>query len=98
MRRIGTIVPLLSAGWIGLALVCPGTVAATPSAALAFPPRAILDKYCVGCHNQKLRTAGLTLDTMDTAAVGAHADVWEKVARKLGAGAMPPAGLPRPDK
>src|SRR5262245_16967938 len=60
--------------------------------------RAMLDQYCVGCHNQKLRTAGLTLDTITLAKVGEQADVWEKVIRKLRMGAMPPVGRPRPDQ
>ncbi len=59
--------------------------------------RAVLDQYCVTCHNQRLKTAGLTLDTMDLAKVPAQAQVWEKVIRKLRSGTMPPAGLPRPD-
>jgi hypothetical protein len=57
----------------------------------------ILDKYCVTCHNQRLKTGGLTLDTMDLAKVPARAEVWEKVIRKLRSGTMPPAGIPRPD-
>src|SRR5260370_310870 len=60
--------------------------------------RALLVRYCVGCHNQKLKTAGLTLDTLSLAAVGEDAATWEKVVRKLRAGLMPPAGSPRPDK
>ena len=70
------------------------------SASFAFgdpPYRAVLDKYCVTCHNQRLKTGGLTLDAMDLSAVPAHADVWEKVIGKLRAGTMPPAGMPRPD-
>ena len=59
--------------------------------------REILDKYCVTCHNQRLKTGGLTLDTLDLTKVPAQAEVWEKVIRKLRAGTMPPAGLPRPD-
>ena len=43
----------------------------------ATAPRAVLDRYCVTCHNQKLRIAGLTLDTMDVADVARGADVWE---------------------
>src|SRR5579863_2125316 len=58
--------------------------------------RAILDQYCVTCHNQKLKTAGLLLDKMDLAHVGDQAEAWEKVVRKLRAGMMPPQGLPRP--
>jgi hypothetical protein len=60
--------------------------------------RVLLDRYCVTCHNQKLKTAGIVLDAMDVANVSAGAEVWEKVVRKLHAGLMPPAGRPRPDK
>jgi mono/diheme cytochrome c family protein len=59
--------------------------------------RAVLNKYCVTCHNEKLKTAGLMLDKADMANVPADAPVWEKVIRKLRTGAMPPAGMPRPD-
>ena len=59
--------------------------------------RAVLDQYCVTCHNQRLKTAGLTLDQLDLAQIHDHADVWEKVVRKLRAGVMPPSGLPRPN-
>jgi hypothetical protein len=59
--------------------------------------REVLDKYCVTCHNQRLKTAGFTLDNLDLAKVSADAQVWEKVIRKLQSGTMPPAGLPRPD-
>jgi hypothetical protein len=58
--------------------------------------RAVLDQYCVTCHNQKLKTAGLMLDKLDLARVGEHTEEWEKVVRKLRAGMMPPSGLPRP--
>jgi mono/diheme cytochrome c family protein len=58
----------------------------------------VINKYCVTCHNAKLKTAGLQLDSLDIDHVGDRADLWEKVARKLRTGEMPPAGLPRPDK
>ncbi len=60
--------------------------------------RALLNKYCVACHNARLQTAGLRLDTADLSAVGQNGDVWEKVVRKLRTGAMPPLGRPRPDQ
>ena len=60
--------------------------------------RALLDRYCVSCHNDNLRTGGVALDTMDVANVGESAEVWEKVVKKLRAGMMPPAGRPRPDR
>ena len=60
--------------------------------------RAVLDRYCVTCHNDKLRTQGLTLQAIDLADVSAGAEVWEKVIRKLRTRAMPPPGRPRPDQ
>jgi mono/diheme cytochrome c family protein len=60
-------------------------------------PRAVLDKYCVTCHNEKTRTAGLNLATLDTARLSADPETVEKVIAKLRAGSMPPPGSPRPD-
>jgi hypothetical protein len=62
------------------------------------PPQALLDQYCITCHNQKLKTGGLELDKLDLGSVGDDAEIWEKVARKLRAGLMPPAGARRPDR
>jgi hypothetical protein len=59
--------------------------------------RELLNKYCVTCHNQRLKTGGLTLDTADLTQVPARAELWEKVILKLRSGSMPPAGAPRPD-
>src|ERR1700682_927242 len=58
--------------------------------------RELLDKYCVTCHNSKLKTGGLALDKLDLAHVGENAEVWEKAVRKLRAGMMPRVGMPRP--
>ena len=97
---------LLLAGWLAIIAAASGrvqAVGARQEPATAVPPavspqRALLNRYCVTCHNEKLRTAGLTLDTMDVATVSADAEVWEKVVRKLRSGAMPPPGRPRPDQ
>lgn len=62
------------------------------------PSRAMLDKYCVTCHSERLQTGGLVLENLDMASLFADGEVWEKVLRKLGAGQMPPAGMPRPDQ
>ncbi len=62
------------------------------------PERAVLNRYCVGCHNEKTKTAGLTLEKIDVQNVGDAAPTWEKVVRKLRTTAMPPTGMPRPDK
>jgi mono/diheme cytochrome c family protein len=70
---------------------------AAPNGNPPVKPRAVLDQYCVTCHNEKLKTAGLMLDRLDPADAGAHAQTWEKVIVKLRAGSMPPRGAARPD-
>ena len=75
-----------------LAVAC---FAAADAAAQA-PSRALLDQYCVTCHNERLQTANLMLDRIDLEQVGDHAEALEKVVRKLRAGQMPPAGRPQP--
>src|SRR5947208_3160354 len=61
-------------------------------------PRAVLDKYCVGCHNARLKTAGLALDQLDLSRLADQAAIGEKVALKLRAGMMPPLRAARPDR
>ena len=83
-----------------LILLCLVLLAAVrPEARAQSDPsvRAVLDQYCVTCHNEKLKTAGLMLDKADIAHPGASAELWEKVLKKLHAGEMPPPGRPRPD-
>ena len=58
--------------------------------------RAVLDRYCVTCHNERLRTAGLSLEKIDVARAADSPEVWEKVVSRLRSGAMPPQGMPRP--
>ena len=60
------------------------------------PEHALINQYCVTCHNEKAKTAGLMLDKADIDHAGDHAEVWEKVVRKLRGGMMPPQGMPRP--
>ena len=60
--------------------------------------RAVLDRYCVTCHNSRTRTGGLALDTVDVTRVAPDAETWEKVVRKIRGRMMPPPGLPRPDE
>jgi cytochrome c5 len=89
---------------IGIALVGTGSFQVAEAQSLSPVPshpsaqRAVLDRYCVVCHNQQLVTAGLALDTMDVEQISEGAAVWEKVLRKLQGRAMPPAGMPRPDE
>jgi len=58
---------------------------------------AVVKQYCVTCHNDRLKTGELSLERLDVGDVGPAADQWEKVVRKLQRGAMPPAGVRRPD-
>jgi hypothetical protein len=60
--------------------------------------RAFLTQYCTSCHNEKAKTAGLALDSLNVGEAGGKPEVWEKVVRKLRAGMMPPSGVRRPDK
>ena len=106
---------------IAVAFVVPGEVRAgepaqqakTRDGAPVSPQRALVDRYCVTCHNgdfvrgtdeprsllvSQLRAVGLALDDVDVNNVGEHPEVWEKVVRKLRVGAMPPQPRPRPDK
>jgi mono/diheme cytochrome c family protein len=68
--------------------------------ASASPPshRALLDRYCVTCHNGRRKTAGLELDALDISQVGERGETWEKVLRMVRTRAMPPPGMPRPNK
>jgi len=77
----------------------PAAQATTQSSAARSAPsgtRAMLDTYCVTCHNERTRTAGLALDTIDAAAPHTNPEIWERVIARLRAESMPPAGRPRP--
>src|SRR5881628_1982991 len=52
--------------------------------------RQFLDRYCATCHNERLKTGGLSLDRVDVSRPDAQPEIWEKVARKLHTGVMPP--------
>src|SRR5579862_6048103 len=58
--------------------------------------RAVLDKYCAGCHNDKVKSGGFSMNGLDLAQIGAHSEIGEKMVRKLRSGMMPPSGMPRP--
>jgi mono/diheme cytochrome c family protein len=79
----------------------PGASPQAPSTASAAADpaavRATLDRYCVTCHSQRLKTGGFALEGLDLSDVPAHPEAWEKVVRKLRAREMPPPGVPRPD-
>jgi mono/diheme cytochrome c family protein len=59
--------------------------------------RELFDTYCITCHNRRLKTAGLQIDSLDLQQVAASRPEWEKIVTKLRTGEMPPPGRPRPD-
>ena len=82
--------------WATAALACTigcRLLEATPTPAAY---RALIDQYCVTCHNDKIKADNFSLQREDINAVGDHPEVWERVIRKLRAGMMPPPGMPRP--
>src|SRR6187399_417460 len=94
---------VLMALWLGSLPLSWSTHAAqqsTPNSPVA-TQKALLDRYCLTCHTQRLKERGtvpIALDALDLTQVGASAATWEKVVVKMRAGLMPPAGSPRPDK
>lgn len=58
--------------------------------------RQFLDQYCTTCHSERLKSGGLSLANVDLARIGSEPEIWEKVARKLHTGVMPPPGAPQP--
>src|SRR5262245_28456050 len=71
-------------------------VATGSGAATASSQQALLNKYCIACHNEKAKVAGLMLDRLNPDQVAGAAPTWEKVVKKLRTASMPPAGAPRP--
>jgi hypothetical protein len=78
-------------------LQAPAAKSASPVGPDFAAQRALVDQYCVTCHNARVKTANLLLDQLDLAHLGDHAEIGEKVVRKLRAGMMPPTGVRRPD-
>jgi cytochrome c551/c552 len=75
-----------------------GAASATAVQSAAADAQALLDRYCVTCHNARVRSAGLSLDAMKVTDAAGDAHTWEKVVRKVRTGMMPPADAPRPDR
>jgi hypothetical protein len=91
---------------LGLGLACAAQIApraASQESAAASPTSSVstqqvaLTQYCVTCHNRRLKTGGLALDSLDLTNISNDAETWEKVVRKLRLGVMPPLGARRPD-
>src|SRR2546425_9753891 len=107
----GVLIALLTGTWLLGASDSMRAASSSPPQVPSSPPqsvstagptsaadaRGVFDKYCVTCHNQRSRTAGLALDTLDIQHVSGSAGTWERVIGKLRQASMPPPGRPRPD-
>jgi hypothetical protein len=84
----------------GLSLLFPsgGNESAPMMAGAENAPHPLIGKYCMSCHDEEEQAANLSFGALDLDRVGANAETWEKVGRKLSAGLMPPAGNPRPSR
>jgi cytochrome c551/c552 len=94
---IPAILGLLFAGSANRALQSR-TLAAQGADASLSRQQALLNQYCITCHNKQVRTGGLSLDTLSLAEVGRDTEIWERVVRKVRTGMMPPSGARRPDR
>jgi cytochrome c551/c552 len=74
-----------------------GIQAASATSQAPASDQALIQKYCLTCHNSRAKTGGLSLEDANPAEAATHAQLWEKVAMKLRGGMMPPQGMPRPD-
>src|SRR5262245_18452718 len=90
---LGFALALISAASGNLAAVQPQQKSSSPST-----HQALINQYCVTCHNQRAKTAGVMFDTMDLSDVSKNAEIWEKAVRKLRGGMMPPPGARQPDR
>jgi len=79
----------------GAAAQSEARTSASPSQAQTI--REFTNQYCITCHNARLKTGGLVLESRDFDHPATDADVWEKVIRKVQVGMMPPGGVPQPD-
>ena len=99
-RRLGWLAGFLAVLSASAASLGAGRPPQQPTGSLlpVSPQRATINQYCVSCHNDKVKTGGLALDTIDLQRVGENTQAWEKVVRKLRGRMMPPLGRPRPDE
>jgi len=83
---------------VALLAGCLPAAGQTPAAPTSAPQfRAVVNQYCLTCHNERLKTAGMVLEGRNVEIPGEDAPIWEKVIRKLRTRQMPPAGMPRPE-
>ncbi|HEY0267432.1 MAG TPA: DUF1592 domain-containing protein [Rhizomicrobium sp.] len=81
-----------------VALNTPATAPVAPATATPADRKHMLMQYCTACHNDKLKTAGMSVVPLDPENLAANEPTWEKILRRLSLGEMPPKGMPRPPK
>jgi hypothetical protein len=81
---------------IGFLLVLIALPGLSQTASAPDAHRAMLNEYCVSCHNSRAKTGGLALDGLDLQKAPDDAQIWEKALRKLRGRLMPPPGMPQP--
>ena len=89
----------MKAGVAGMAVFCllgPVTISAQQSN--ASPQPQFVDKYCASCHNERLKSGGLSLAQADVSKPAGQSELWEKVVRRLRTGVMPPPGATQPSE
>jgi hypothetical protein len=84
--------------WFHVLFLAGGVAVVAGAQSPASPERVFVGKYCIGCHNGKVKAGKLELDKISAESVKQNTDAWEKVVRKLRARYMPPPGMPRPDE
>src|SRR4030095_8739577 len=97
LRLVFASLLLLPAGWAILHASGMQDAPRVPPTDPAANARAVVDRYCVTCHNQRTRTSDLALDGVDIASPASNGEIWEGVVRRLRTRSMPPHGMPRPD-
>src|SRR5690349_14687405 len=84
---------------LGGALAQTASQTASPkplAAATVAERKQMLQQYCSGCHNDRAKVAGLSVDKLDAAHLATDNAAWEAIFRRLKLGEMPPKGMKRP--
>jgi mono/diheme cytochrome c family protein len=95
---LGAVLLLLGVAFTRVETQNAAQPAAAPSRTPITAEKALIDRYCITCHNQRAKIGGLVLEGVDVSAAGREPQTWEKIVRKVRTGMMPPSGAPRPDR
>src|SRR5262245_40129835 len=97
MRRILILAAVVFVGSLTQVFTAPQQATPAPPVADAEKHLGTIKQYCVTCHNDRAKTAGVSFENITPASIGEHADVFEKAVRKLRGRVMPPPGSRQPD-